>query len=284
MKFSKDKILNSLQKVLKYYQYFGYAPTIAETQKFLDIKLSSANFKESLKYFLKNNNIILIRNRLALSKRIIKSTIFRQKRAQMLLGKVKPLFNLFYFIPMVRLLGISGSMSMNQSDKIGDIDIFVITSDGYLWCTRFILLIIKKVLVLQPFFSSDKLCFNLFFSTSQLSVPKLKQTPYVGHEVLQLKIISDKDDIYQIFLRNNIWIKKFFPNVHIISNNQHNDISLLKKVKEPNNFERFAKKVQIWWLKRTGYRYKQYLGQLWLFQEDWEKKIRAAEVAGFEPA
>ena len=284
MKFSKDNVFNSLQEVLEYYQYFGYAPTIAQAQKFLDIKISKRELNESLKLLLKSKRLIISRSRVALSNKIIKKTINRKNDAVILLQRVKPLFNFFSFIPTVRLLGISGSMSMNQSDKNGDIDIFVITHERYLWTTRFILLIFKKILLLVPSFSSHKLCFNLFFSKSHLTVPKLKQSQYVGHEVLQLKIIFDKDDIYNNFLRGNIWIKKFFPNVHIISDNLSHNIRLFKKVKEPNFLEKVAKKVQIWWLKRTGYRYKEYSGQLWLLQEDWEKKIQAAEVAGFEPA
>jgi len=281
VKFSKEKILNSLQKVLKYYQYFDYAPTAQEAQKFLDIKITKPEFNEGLKHLLRNKKLIIKRTRVALSKKILKETIDRQNRAVALLQKFEPLLNLFSFIPTVRLLGISGSMSMNQSDKNADIDIFVITQDQYIWSTRFVVLAIKKILELFLLVPSHKLCFNLFFSNSHLTVPKLKQNLYVGHEVLQLKIVFDKDGNYQNFLQSNSWIRNFFPNVHIISDMHSASFSMSKKGKEVNILESFAKKVQVWWLKRTGYRYKENLGQLWLFQEDWEKKILSAEVAGF---
>ena len=274
MKFSNN-ISTSLNKVLKYYQYFGYAPTIVETLRFLDIKTQSKVFNEKLRFFSRNKKIIIRQGRVAFSDKIISNTLDKEKKAKILLQKSKPLLSLFSLITTVRFLGISGSMSMNQSDKRGDIDLFVITQDRYLWSTRFMLLILKKILVFLPFLAADRLCFNLFFSNSHLTVPKIKQNLYVAHEVLQLKVIFDKDESYQNFLQSNFWIKKFFPNVHIILRSQLNNIGSSKKVKEPKLFEHVAKKVQIWWLKRTKYRFKEYDGQLWLLQEDWEEKLRS---------
>ncbi len=272
---NKEQLFKSLQKVLLYYQYFDYAPTPTEIQRYLDIKTERDILREGLNHFIKKKYVVTVKNRIAFSRKVIRDTIGRQYKAEKLLQKVKPLLKLFILIPTVRLLGISGSMSMNQSDKTGDIDIFIITHDRYLWTTRFIILAIKKILRLLPFSPSEKLCFNIFFSNSYLTLPKTKQNLYVGHEVLQLKIFFDKNETYKNLLKTNTWIKKYFPNVHIISDKKNRIFSMLKKEKNPAFIEKILRKTQIWWLKRTGYSYKEYLGQLWFLEEVWEEKIKS---------
>ena len=58
----------------------------------------------------------------------------------------------------------------------------------------------------------DKICLNLFFDESNLKVPKFKQTEFVGHEVLQMKPVIVKNDIYERFLEANLWVQDIFPN------------------------------------------------------------------------
>ncbi|EKE14160.1 MAG: hypothetical protein ACD_12C00652G0001 [uncultured bacterium] len=58
----------------------------------------------------------------------------------------------------------------------------------------------------------NKVCLNLFFDERDLKVPRFKQTEFVGHEVLQMKPIVVKDNIYERFLEANQWVYKLFPN------------------------------------------------------------------------
>ncbi|MBI4225790.1 hypothetical protein HY612_01635, partial [Candidatus Roizmanbacteria bacterium] len=58
----------------------------------------------------------------------------------------------------------------------------------------------------------DKICLNLFFDESNLSVPDNKKTEYVAHEVLQMKALVQKDDIYLRFIDANRWVFDIFPN------------------------------------------------------------------------
>ena len=98
MKFNNG-ILTSLNKVLKYYQYFGYAPTIVETLRFLDIKTQSKVFNEKLRFFSRNKKIIIRQGRVAFSDKIISNTLDKEKKAKILLQKSKPLLSLFSLIP-----------------------------------------------------------------------------------------------------------------------------------------------------------------------------------------
>ncbi|MGB9707667.1 MAG: hypothetical protein ACPL1D_02865, partial [Microgenomates group bacterium] len=88
---------------------------------------------------------------------------------------------------------------------------------------RFIAVVLAKVLGIyrqrtrktKKF--KDKVCLNLFFDERALQVPKFKQTEYVAHEVLQMKPVVNKDNLYERFLKANKWVKKFFPNVGILN-------------------------------------------------------------------
>ena len=270
----KSDYFNSISKVITYYEFFGYAPSISETHKFLNCNIPKPKFLQLIKGFAKKKKIIVSNNRIAFSSKIIKRSLDQEFRANRLLKQAKPLLKLFSFIPTLRLIGISGSLSMNQLKKNDDLDLFVITKGRYIWLTRFAVLLLKKFLSYLMIYPAGRLCFNLFFSQPFLTVPKNKQNLYIGHEILQLKIITDKDKIYDDFLYSNKWIKKFFPNVHIITDKIKNNASFSERSIHTHGVELLARKIQIWWLKKTGYRYKEHLGQIWLFQEDFQDRIK----------
>ncbi len=59
---------------------------------------------------------------------------------------------------------------------------------------------------------SNKVCLNLFFDESNLSVPKFKRSEYTAHEVLQVKSLEQRDDTYSRFIDANRWVFDIFPN------------------------------------------------------------------------
>ena len=85
----------------------------------------------------------------------------------------------------------------------GDIDIFVIISVNRIWTARFLLLLHKYILKVTNPEIGKKLCYNLFFAEDGLEIAKNKQNEYIGHEILQLKPIINKNDTYSRFINKN---------------------------------------------------------------------------------
>ena len=52
----------------------------------------------------------------------------------------------------------------------------------------------------------------MFLDERHLQIPKKEQDLFSAHEVCQLKVIWEKDGIYQKFLKENQWVRQFLPN------------------------------------------------------------------------
>ncbi len=229
---------------------------------------------------------------------------------------------LLSFFPQIKLVGISGSLAMMNAKKEDDIDLFIITSKNRLFTGRFIALVLAQLLNIRrsfvnqtqrsnfltpagslfpfevgktsqvdkklafSFLLKNKVCLNLFFDESALQVPKFKQTEYVAHEVLQMRPIINKDNIYEKFLKANKWVLKIFPNAkekykrYLIL-----DIGYLKKKKNNfpisniqyqilNNLELILKKLQLKLINRHKTTELITDSQLWFHPDDFEKKLK----------
>src|SRR3989339_168432 len=221
---SSRKMEKEIKSVLKYFSFFAYYPTSEEIYTFLQAKISRNSFNKELKKMvsqkkiLDTGSLILDEQRYTVgeySKNIsnIKYQISKKKLRNLRFRLYLKLVSLF---PQIKLVGLSGSISMMNADLDHDVDLFIITKKNRLFTGRFLATMIafimglKRPLGLKK--ASDKVCLNLFFDESNLKVPKFKQTLFVGHEVLQMKPIINKDYVYERFLVANGWIFKLFPN------------------------------------------------------------------------
>jgi len=127
--------------------------------------------------------------------------------------KIQPYIKLLSKIPLVIMIGITGSASMGNCKKNDDIDLCVITKSKSLWITRFICVVIAKMMNLY----GKYICLNLFFDESDLTIPQQKQTIYIGHELLQMKPVVNKNNTYEQMLSKNKWIYSLFPNAYLKS-------------------------------------------------------------------
>ncbi|MBP7832929.1 MAG: hypothetical protein KA035_04130 [Candidatus Levybacteria bacterium] len=122
---------------------------------------------------------------------------------------------LLSYIPTIKLIGISGSLSMFNSKKEDDIDLFFVTSRNTLWITRMLvlclLILFKEKRERYHNLSQDKICPNMFLSEHNMSIPHSKRSLYAAHEVSQLKIIHSKDDTDKKFLYVNKWALAYLP-------------------------------------------------------------------------
>ena len=223
-----DKAKQAILKTLAYADIFNYPLTAKEIHHWLisstPIKLINLNFK----------NIPKIANYFHLPSR--QSTVkLRRHHAKSSLKKLKiaqRIANYLKFIPTIKLIAITGALSMNNSNEHDDIDLLIITKTNQLWTTRLISILFLELIgkrrrpgselsasaaslevSSEPSSSSkNKICLNLFLDESSLVLPKTKRNLYTAHEVVQIKPIFDRGNTYQDFLNANSWVKQFLPN------------------------------------------------------------------------
>lgn len=269
-------------QVIQYFSFFKYVPNFEEIHTFLKRKVSKKHLTGILEKMTKENSLtrklvnsvtgfmyttpqysIYFRNRL-----------IRQQISKNKLKKIRLFIKLISWLPQIQLVGLSGTVAMMNAKEKDDIDLFIVTAKKRLWTARIIGLILAELLGVRrkPGESEarDKVCMNLFFDESNLSVPKHKQTEYVAHEVLQMKPLINKNFTYERFLNKNKWVYKIFPNakrLEIRKRTQHN-LNFLG-----NLLEFYLKKLELTIIKQHQTNEIVTDTQLWFFPEDFEKKL-----------
>jgi len=267
-------------EVCRYYAQFSYPPTEQEINTFLPRKIGRAVLKQHLLDLIETNKInskkVNGEYRYALRKDIdiFEDAASKLRKGTSLFAVAQVYLNIFRFIPSVKYLGISGSLSMKYISGESDIDIFVVAAPQTIWQTRFTLLVYKHLLKLFSPHIGKKLCFNLFFAEDGLCLHKNKQTEYIGHELLQLKTIIDKRQTYESLKSHNRWIVKFFPNVHINTGTEKGSNKRSHTVKSESVFELITKQIQKWWLNQKKMKVDDFGAQVWFIQDDFEKRIK----------
>ncbi len=268
----------NLKKVLKYFSLFAYYPTLEEIHTFLPVKIRKDELKKELKHLKYTPPQYSIGKQI--SKRKLENWCF------------KVYVKLLSFFPQIKLIGLSGSIAMMNADLDDDIDLFITAAKSRLFTARFLATTIAFIMGLKRGVglkkAPNKVCLNLFFDESNLKVPKFKQTEFVGHEVLQMKPIVNKNKAYERFLFANRWVTTFFPNtaglISKIKNQRSKTSSKIKSLsfKLGSNictlifdlFEKITKILQLSLISR--HRTTEIITdfQLWFHPVDFDKKIK----------
>ncbi len=153
-------------------------------------------------------------------------------------------------IPTVKLIGISGSLSMKNCDKRDDIDLFITTSSGYLWTTRFlvnvVLLALGEKRSKKDSLGIDRVCPNMFLSENSL---KINENIFSAHEIAQLKVVVNKDQAHEKFLLENSWVGKLLPNVirksEIVSHIKKRNAIFVEKILYKSQYMYMEKSITV---------------------------------------
>ncbi len=208
----------AILKTLAYADIFDYPLTLAQIHHWLiwsnpappnqsTLSLAISKLSQVTKhksfYFLKNKARLV-----ALSRR-------RTRYSHKKLALARRQAHWLKLIPFIKLVAVTGALSMNNSDKADDIDLIIITQTNRLWLTRFLAVVLLESLRLRrrpsSAFHTNKICLNLFLDESSLAIPLSRRDLYTAHEVCQVKPLWDRGDTYQKFLAANSWVKKYLP-------------------------------------------------------------------------
>lgn len=243
----RKSIKKAVLQTLVYSDVFDYSLTKEEIWRFLiGQKINKKDFYQELKSLVRSestplgcrHNFYYLPGR----QEIVGKRIEREKISRRKLKIAKKVAKWLSYIPTTLFVGVSGALSLKNSHKDDDIDLFIIASKNTLWLTRLMMVIL---LVLTGHYRKrnakdvcDKICLNMLIDETSLQLPFKHRDLYGAHEVIQLMPIYVKNNIYNRFLQANKWVEKFLPNaLDEIKNEEkrslfiiHNSLFVLEKL------------------------------------------------------
>lgn len=108
--------------------------------------------------------------------------------------------------PFIRAVMVTGSLSKNSSDSSSDLDFMVITAKNRLWIARTMLMLFKKIFLLNSY---KFFCINYYISEDFLEIEN--RNIFTATEIATIKATYNSN-LLEEFLNANKWITDFFPN------------------------------------------------------------------------
>lgn len=139
------------------------------------------------------------------NKKYLKSKLLIAEKAALILSQ----------IPSVHFIGLSGSLAVSDVNAQDDIDLFIISDSRYMWVTRALCLILLSKQGMRrtrgKLHERDKICLNMFISENALGFLPDRQDIYTAREIVNVRPLFDRGNLYKRFLDENTWIKTYQP-------------------------------------------------------------------------
>lgn len=258
---------NNLLTVI-YHDIFDYALDKSEISKW------KTKFQISSKYLVASSQgyYYLKEKKSLVTKRLKRKEISQERRKE--LGRYKKIFK---WVPSVRMVGITGSLAMNNSSEKSDIDLMVITSKGCLWITRLIIYMLFYIyrVPVRRFGEKQecgKLCMNIWLDESDLEIGN--RNIYTAHEVAQVDPIVNKNKSYERFINSNKWVVKYWPKAVKIQNSKSKTQKASLKILIMRMVEPLARWLQLQKINKEKTREKITKQRAFFHPVDWSEKIK----------
>ncbi len=207
----------------------------------------------------------------------------KQKYSYLYIRKIKVVATLLKIIPFIKLVGLSGGLAMENAGKGDDIDLFIITKKGRLWISRLLILMLISLIGQRrgrgdtKKEAAGKICCNIILEEDKLE--QSRKDLYTAHEVLQMKVLWQRDGIYSKFLAENDWAFKYLPNWITQERLKISDFRLKKKLSiishqsSINFMEKLAMRFQLKLMKEPKGMERIQDGAVYFHPEDYRAKV-----------
>ena len=198
----------AILETLLYSDLFDYPLTVDEVVRFLGLRGTAEEVRACLAHtqYL-NGRIIELEGYLALRGRgaLIARRIERAASSERLWRHARRFVRVLRLLPFVRMIAITGSLSMRNSAAGDDIDVLIVTAPDRVWLTR----AFAVALVYAGKLCGDTLCPNYVISERALALEK--HTLFVAHEFTQMVPVYG-EAVHQRMSAANAWIQMLLPN------------------------------------------------------------------------
>jgi Nucleotidyltransferase domain len=203
-----SKAETSVIKTLLYFNLFNYPLTIEEIEKYSTHGVNGFELKETVQRLLYTKLIFAHGEFYSVNqdKGISESRIAENELAKEMMPKARQYSKIISLFPFVRGVFISGSLSKGVMKKDGDVDYFIITKANRLWVCRTLLVLFKKIFLLN---SHKYFCVNYFVDEENLEIRE--KNIFTATEIVSL-IPMYNFSLYLSFIAANKWIFELLPN------------------------------------------------------------------------
>lgn len=199
----------SIIRTLAYYDIFSYPLTAEEIyQNLSNNHTSLEEIRQELENLTSNKLIFHKKNFFQLKdddnyiQRRIKGNQLADKR----LKTARKISGFISRFPFIRGILLSGSISKGFMEEDSDIDYFVITHPNRVWFSRLMLMLFKKLFLLN---SKKNFCINYFVDSENLEIEE--KNIFTATEIVTL-LPTFGTNIYNEFYEKNFWVRQFYPN------------------------------------------------------------------------
>lgn len=212
-KLAFENFLTPLQeailRTLLYYDIFRYPLNADEIHRFLGAQITDhVAINKSLfalrdcgaifqfgKFFSINSDSSLVERRRK-GNEMAKNFLYIARKKANFISK----------FPFVRGVMASGSLSKGYMDDTSDIDFFIVTTPNRLWIARTLLVMYKRVFLLN---SHKYFCVNYFVDETHLGIEE--KNLFTATELATILPLYGSQQYLDLH-EANVWLKNFFPN------------------------------------------------------------------------
>jgi len=199
-------LTTAVRQTLAYADIFDYPLTAAELHRYLHGAHASlggvqALLDEGVPGVVGQGGFYALAGRLSL----VAERRRRQAVSTPLVGRARRYTFLLKHLPYVRMIGLTGSLAMNNVSAVRDIDLMVVTAPGRVWFTRAAVIAVVRLARL----AGDTLCPNYVVAENSLALDDT--TVYSAHEVAQLQPLYGRA-AYELLWIANPHLRTHLPN------------------------------------------------------------------------
>lgn len=214
-----QNLAKSIIATIAYYDVFDYPLTPFEIWKYLlDDSLQTVGLQdvldaleiESVKRAIgTSQGMYFVQGRKMLVKR-------RLRRGKLAIGKLKGVRRLVFwlrYMPFVRMIALTGSLAMKNSEVSGDWDLLIVLRSGHIWTGRAVCTALLHIFGKRRHSEdiADRACLNYWITTQSLEI--ITKDLFSSNEYFFITPLFGFQE-FQKFQDKNQWIRRFRPQYH----------------------------------------------------------------------
>lgn len=198
-------LIRSISHTLAYADVFDYPLTAQEVYRYLPA--ANVSFEEILTALHDERFFVRVREYFCLPGReeIAETRERRTAIAARFWPRAIRYGRIIASLPFVRMVAVTGSLAVNNTDEGTDVDYMIVTAPDHLWTCRALALLVARFARLE----GVCLCPNYLVTTNALVLKE--RSLYVAHELVQMIPISGMN-MYSKLRRLNDWTEEYLPN------------------------------------------------------------------------
>lgn len=162
-------------------------------------------------------------------------------------------------ISTISFIGVSGGLAVGNVTETDDIDFFIIVKKNTLFVSRFLILLLLEGFGVRRTRNqkdtANAICVNFLIDETSLAWEKDNRDLYTAREIAQMRPLFVRDDMYHTFLKENMWIRQFVPNIsfeesYVMKKQETLLTKVLERIFIHDQVESFFRVLQMSFMKR----------------------------------